>query len=53
MLKHMTSILTYAFLYLAVVLLWVPPFKKMALWIPALLISLVFGLVSQRVDWVV
>lgn len=48
----MTSILTYTFLYLAVVLLWVPPFKKMALWIPALLISIVFGLVSQRVDFI-
>lgn len=48
----MTSILTYTFLYLAVMLLWVPSFKKIAPWIPALFISIVFGLVSQRVNFI-
>lgn len=52
MLNHVTTILTYTFLYLAVVLLWVPSFKKIPLWNIALLISVVFGLLSQRIDFI-
>lgn len=52
MLNHITTIMTYTFLYLAVVLLWVPSFKKISLWSVALFISVVFGLVSQRIDFI-
>lgn len=52
MLNYIATILTYTFLYLAVVLLWVPSFKKIPLWGIALLISVVFGLVSQRIDFI-
>lgn len=48
---YIMTILTYAFLYLSVVLLWVPLFKKIPLWCVALLISVVFGLISQRIDF--
>jgi membrane protease YdiL (CAAX protease family) len=37
---------------LAVVLLWASSFKKIPLWSVALLISVVFGLVSQRIDFI-
>ncbi len=50
--NHITTILTYTFLYLAVVFLWVPSFKKIPLWSCALLISIVLGLVSQRIDFI-
>ncbi|MDI1352124.1 MAG: hypothetical protein PSV35_05040 [bacterium] len=52
MLNHIATILTYTFLYLAVVLLWVPSFKKIPLWSVALVISVVFGLSSQRIDFI-
>lgn len=52
MLNHITTILTYTFLYLAVVLLWIPPFKKIPLWSVSLFISVVFGLVSQRIEFI-
>lgn len=48
--NNLVTILTYTFLYLSVVLLWVPSFKKIPLWSVSLLISVVFGLVSQRID---
>ncbi len=51
-LNHLATILTYTFLYLAVVLLWVPSFKKIPLWGVALLLSVVFGLVSLRIDFI-
>jgi hypothetical protein len=40
----------YAFLYLAVALLWVPSFKKIPMWIVALFCSILMGLVSQRIN---
>ncbi len=40
----------HTFLYLSVVFLWTPSFKKIPLWSIALFISVVFGLVSQRID---
>ncbi|NDH08604.1 MAG: CPBP family intramembrane metalloprotease [Gammaproteobacteria bacterium] len=52
MLNHIMTIPTYTFLYLAVVLLWVPSFKKIPLWSIVLLISIVFGLLSQRIDYI-
>lgn len=48
--NHLVTLLTYIFLYLAVVLLWVPSFKKIPFWSFSLLISIVLGLVSQRID---
>lgn len=48
----MASIVTYVCLYLAAVLLWVPSFKRVALWVPALIISIVFGLLSHRVGFI-
>lgn len=50
--NHITTILTYSFLYLAVVLLWAPSFKKIPLWGVTLVISVVFGLASQRIDFI-
>lgn len=52
MLNHISTTLTYAFLYLCVVLLWVPSFKKIPLWSIALVISVIFGLTSQRIDFI-
>lgn len=52
MLNHMATILTYIFLYLTVVLLWVPSFKKILFWCVTLVISVVFGLASQRIDFI-
>ena len=46
---NLTTILTYAFLYLTVVLLWAPKFKKISLWVLTLAISTAFGLVSKRI----
>ncbi len=51
-LNHLATILTYTFLYLAVVLLWVPSFKNIPLWGVALLLSVVFGLVRLRIDFI-
>lgn len=50
--NHIATILTYTFLYLSVVLLWVPSFKKIPLWGVTLVISVVFGLASQRIDFI-
>jgi uncharacterized protein len=50
--NHLTTILTYTFLYFSVVLLWVRSFKKLPLWSVALFIAIVFGLVSQRIDFI-
>lgn len=52
MLNHIATILTYTFLYFAVVLLWLPSFKKIPLWSAALFISIAFGLVSQRINFI-
>lgn len=52
MLNTIMTILAYTLLYFSVVLLWVPLFKKIPLWSVALLISIVFGLVSQRLDFI-
>ena len=48
--NHITTILMYTFLYTTVVLLWVPFFKKMPLWCVMFVISVAFGLASQRID---
>jgi len=50
--NDITTILTYAFLYLSVVLLWAPSFKKIPLWTVSFVISVLFGLVSQRIDFI-
>lgn len=47
--NNLTTALTYAFLYLTVILLWAPKFKKIPLWVLTLAISTVFGLISKRV----
>jgi membrane protease YdiL (CAAX protease family) len=48
----LTSILTYSFLYLTVISLWIPKFKKFPLWIAILTVSIIFGLISQRVEFI-
>lgn len=52
MLNHIATILTYMFLYLSVVLLWAPSCKKIPLWSVTLVISVLFGLASQRIDFI-
>ncbi len=47
--NHLTTLFTYAFLYLTVVLLWAPKLKKIPLWGLTLAISTGFGLISRRV----
>lgn len=45
-----TSILSYFFLYLTVIALWIPRFKKLPLWSILLSISILFGLISQHLE---
>lgn len=47
-----TSTVTYSLLYLTVILLWVPFFKKIPLWSSSLFVCLIFGLISQRIDFI-
>lgn len=48
--NNITTALTYVFLYITIILLWTPKFKKIPLWVLTLAISTVFGLISKRVD---
>lgn len=48
--NNITTALTYVFLYITIILLWTPKFKKIPLWGLTLAISTVFGLISKRVD---
>lgn len=50
MLNHIITFLTYFFLYLTVILLWAPVYKKIALWVVALIITILLALVSQRIN---
>lgn len=49
-LNDLTTILTYSFLYLTVIFLWIPKFKKFPLWGVLLVVSIIFGLISKRLD---
>ena len=44
------TILTYVFLYLTVISLWIHQFKKIPLWGILLVTSILLGLVSHRLD---
>lgn len=48
--NQLTTILTYVFLYITVIFLWVPKFKQVSLWKLVLAVSIVFGLISKRID---
>lgn len=48
--NQLTTILTYVFLYLAVIFLWVPHFKRITLWGLMLGVSILFGLISKRIE---
>lgn len=48
--NHLTTILTYVFLYITVIFLWVPKFKEMSLWKLVLALSIIFGLFSRRIE---
>ncbi|HLB33666.1 MAG TPA: CPBP family intramembrane glutamic endopeptidase [Chthoniobacterales bacterium] len=48
--NNITTILTYVFLYLTVISLWIPQFKKIPLWGVMLVASILLGLVSHRLD---
>ena len=50
--SNITTIVTYGFLYLAVLFLWVPTLKKVPLWGAALMVSIAFGLISKRLDFI-
>lgn len=45
-----TTILTYIFLYLTVIFLWVPHFKRIPIWNLILGVSILFGLISKRIE---
>jgi membrane protease YdiL (CAAX protease family) len=42
--------ITYGLLYLTVILLWVPKITKIPFWIISLLLAILFGLMSNRLD---
>jgi len=44
------TILTYSFLYLSVIFLWIPVFKKIPLWALILAVSTVCGLLGNRLE---
>ena len=44
------TILTYVFLYLTVISLWIHQFKKIPLWGILLVTSILLGLVSHRLE---
>ena len=48
--NNITTTLTYVFLYLTVISLWIPQFKKIPLWGVLLVASILLGLVSHRLD---
>ncbi len=48
--NNITTILTYVFLYLTVISLWIPQFKKVPLWGILLVASILLGLVSHLLD---
>lgn len=52
MLNQTTTIWTYTFLYLTVISLWIPAFKKISLWSVTLALSIVFGLISHRIEYI-
>ena len=52
--NHLTTFLTYTALYLAIVSLWVPGItKKLPLWLTIFVVSVIFGLLSKRISFVV
>ncbi len=50
--NDMTILLTYGFLYLSVIFLWIPAFKSIPLWRLALGVAIAFGVISHRIDGV-
>ena len=48
--NQLTTLLTYIFLYLTVIFLWVPHFKRLPLWSLMLGVSILFGLTSKRIE---
>lgn len=48
--NQLTTIFTYVFLYLTVIFLWVPYFKRIRLWGLMLGVSILFGLISKRIE---
>src|SRR3990167_5086290 len=48
--NNITTTLTYVFLYLTVISLWIPQFKKIPLWGVLLVASILLGLVRHRLD---
>lgn len=48
--NQITTLLTYIFLYLTVIFLWVPHFKRIPLWSLMLGVSILFGLISKRIE---
>ena len=46
------TILMYLFLYLTIIALWIPQFKKVPLWSICLITSILLGLISQRIDYI-
>lgn len=47
-----SALLSYGFLYLSVILLWVPDCRKIPVWGFALLTSIVLGLISHQLDMI-
>lgn len=50
MTNPLTTLLTYGFLYLTVIFLWIPHFKKIPVWGFMLVSSILFGLISKRIE---
>lgn len=49
--NDLTTTLAYSFLYLTVISLWIP-FQKFPLWTAVLFVSIIFGVVSKRLEFV-